>query len=140
MMSTMCFAIEPTLGRVESRGRPRGIAMARSLIRLAPLGWLVRASAPRERVAFRSHSPVIDAPAQHAELDEGEQQDDQSENEGERRTEAELRLLEGGLENEQRHRAGRVERPAEAVREDVDRVKRAEHTDRRHSEDEERGR
>src|SRR5947208_10626440 len=114
-MSTACFAIVPTRGRGARPGKPRGIVTARSLTE-------------------------VHAPPEHPELDEREQQDDQREDECERCAEPELSLLEGGLEDEQRHGPRRVERAAKTVREDIDRVERAEHTDRRHSEDEDGGR
>src|SRR5512132_2230809 len=103
MMRTMCFAIEPIRGRVDSRGSPRSIGIALAIMHTAP---------------------------EHAELNEREQQDDDREDEGEGRAEPELRLLERSLEDEERHGACRVERAAETVREDVDRVERAQHTDR----------
>src|SRR6266850_5528749 len=98
-MSTMCFAMEPIRGRAEMRGIPRSIGIA-----------LV----------------IEHTPSENPELNEREQQDDDREDERERRTEAELRLLESRLEDEQRDGARRVERPAEAVRQDVDRVERSQ--------------
>src|ERR1700730_3994688 len=112
-MSTRCFAIVPSRGREEKRGMPRssGIALA-----------------------------IIHTTSQHAELDQREQQDDQREDERERRTEPKLGLLKRCLEHEQRHRSRRIERTAGPARQHVDRVERAQHTDRRHGEYEERGR
>src|SRR5437867_10861122 len=112
-MRTACFAIEPIRGRAEDRGRPRSIGMALA---------------------------ILHAPSEDAELDERKEKDDQGEDERERGTEAELRLLERGLEDEERDRARRVERAAEPVGENVDRVERPQHTDRSDSEDEEGGR
>src|SRR5438093_460418 len=87
-MSTMCFAIEPTRGRVEKRGRPRSIGMALAIIHTS---------------------------SEDAELDEREQQDDEGEDERERGAKAELRLLERRLEDQQRHRPRGIERATEAA-------------------------
>src|SRR5438067_9657085 len=63
---------------------------------------------------------IKDPSAEHAELHEREGQDDEGEQEGHRRAEPQLGLLEERTEHEHGHRARRVERTA--VREDVDLV------------------
>src|SRR4029077_11875286 len=92
-MSQTCFAIAPTRGRAEKRGRPRSIGIALA---------------------------IIDTTSEHAELDQREEQDDQREDERERRAEPELCLLKRRLEHEQRHRSRRIERTAGPARQHVD--------------------
>src|SRR2546425_1911740 len=82
--------------------------------------WL-RARAGARSVS-RASAPLAikDPSAEHAELHEREGQDDERQQEGHRRAEPQLRLLEERAEHEHGHRARRVERIA--VREDVDLV------------------
>src|SRR5712691_3184767 len=81
---------------------------------------------------------IEDPPPEDAELEERDGDDDEHEDEGHRRPEADAvrgRTLEERPEDEQRHRAGRVQRAT--VRQYVDLRERPHGTDRRDDPDEE---